>query len=75
MQIGETLESLSDLERLLRCTSEEAHNRISDVLWDAESDHFALVGLQKLANENLKEWETPHDGVLDETRLELLASG
>jgi hypothetical protein len=74
MQIGESLDSLSDLERLLRCTNGEAHSRISGVLWDAESDNSALSGLQQLSNESLKQWEAPND-IRDDSRVEAIASG
>lgn len=75
VQIGESLESLSDLERVLRITSTHAHERIADVLWDASSDQDALSGLQKIANEHLLQWETAPDGIIDDSRLEALASG
>jgi hypothetical protein len=74
MQVGESLTSLSDLERLLRCTSSDAHSKISEVLWDAESDVLALSGLQKLANANLKQWEATNDITVD-SRVEATASG
>lgn len=33
-QLGETLDSLSLLERLLRCENNSAHERIAAILWD-----------------------------------------
>ena len=75
VQIGESVESLSELERLLRCTSADAHSRISEVLWAAASDSDAVSGLNKLARDNLKLWEAAPDGLKDDTRLEAVASG
>lgn len=73
MQIGETLDSLSGLERLLRCTNSAAHDRIADVLWEAKSDQVAVSNLEKLGNENLSDWEAATN-VPTETQ-ETVASG
>jgi hypothetical protein len=75
VQIGESWESLSDLERLLRCTGEDAHNRISDILWDTQSDEAATAQLRKLANEQLRGWENASEGMMDDPKLETLVSG
>lgn len=75
VQIGESVATLSDLERLLRCTSVDAHNSIAAVLWDAASDTDAISGLKKLARDNLKQWEAASNGIIDDTRLEAVASG
>ncbi len=73
--LGESLESLSLLERLLRCGSEEAHEHVAAALWDSESEQQAAGQLEKLAAEHLSEWEAAavpsrddRDGRVDENR-------
>lgn len=56
-ELGETLETLPILERLLRCEHETAHQEMSAVLWDSESDSAAVLALEKLAAENVVRWE------------------
>ena len=55
--MGETLESLSLLDRLLRCELAEAHEHIAHILWDAESDAVAVSQLESLADTNVRGWE------------------
>ncbi|GMH40960.1 hypothetical protein BSKO_08864 [Bryopsis sp. KO-2023] len=45
------------LGRLLACELGEAHLAIAEVLWESGSDGEAVIGLEKLASENLKIWE------------------
>ncbi|KAF5833686.1 hypothetical protein DUNSADRAFT_9956 [Dunaliella salina] len=59
---GETLESLSLLERLLRCSNEKAHGEIAAALWDAASDKDAIISLEKLASSELPVWEAEEAG-------------
>jgi len=56
-KLGETLEVLPLLERLLRCESEAAHGVIADTLWEAGSDVDAVTQLEKVAAEQLMDWE------------------
>ena len=56
-ELGETLETLPILERLLRCEHETAHQEMSAVLWESESDSAAVLALEKLAAENVVRWE------------------
>jgi hypothetical protein len=44
-------------ERLLRCELEAAQGAMADVLWESSSDNDALVGLARLAREQLAGWE------------------
>lgn len=55
--LGETLESLSPLEKLLRCESEEAHEYTAAALWDAISEKEAVEKLTQIAAEHLPGWE------------------
>lgn len=57
-EIGETLDNLPMLERLLRCEHEGAHGEIAAVLWDAASDLDAVATLDRIASEKLVAWET-----------------
>eukprot|EP00472_Partenskyella_glossopodia_P012652 CAMPEP_0197540850 /NCGR_PEP_ID=MMETSP1318-20131121/66832_1 /TAXON_ID=552666 /ORGANISM="Partenskyella glossopodia, Strain RCC365" /LENGTH=139 /DNA_ID=CAMNT_0043099957 /DNA_START=625 /DNA_END=1044 /DNA_ORIENTATION=- len=51
-------EEVSRLEALLRCTNDEAHNTIANVLWDAGTDAEAVEDLIKIAESNqLHDWE------------------
>lgn len=56
-ELGETLEGLDPLERLLRCESEAAFGPIAEALWDAGSDGEAEAALRRLAAEELAGWE------------------
>lgn len=55
--LGETLDSLSPLERLLRCPDPESHAAIAAALWRADSDADAVRRLQGVASESLAGWE------------------
>ena len=56
-ELGETLRSLGELERLLRCEAESAHLAIADALWEAAGEAEAVASLELLAGERLAEWE------------------
>lgn len=56
-EIGETVDNLPWLERLLRCESTVAHERMSHVLWDSASDEEAIELLTHEAKSNVLEWE------------------
>ena len=56
-ELGETLDSLPILERLLRCENKLAHEEIAHALWDSQSDSQAATYLKLLAAEKLLEWE------------------
>ena len=56
-ELGESLESLPLLERLLRCENREAHKEIARALWDSHSDSQAATYLKLLAAEKLLIWE------------------
>jgi hypothetical protein len=58
VQIGETLEGLSPLERLLRCEVPMAHEVIADKLWESTSDAEVVQQLNALASSQLTEWES-----------------
>ncbi len=47
-ELGESLEALPPLERLLRCSASAAHLEISNVLWEAGSDGEAVSMLSAL---------------------------
>lgn len=73
--LGESLESVSYLERLLRCESEEAHGHVAAALWDSDNEQHAISVLEKLADEHLSEWEAgaapsrdEREGKIDENR-------
>ena len=55
--LGETLDSLPPLERLLRCPDPEAHAAIAAALWRADSDGDAVRRLEEVARESLAGWE------------------
>ncbi|KAL6755221.1 dihydrouridine synthase-domain-containing protein [Haematococcus lacustris] len=56
-RLGETLDSLDPLERLLRCESEVCHQEVAAALWDAGSDAEAVQRLRGLAATQLLSWE------------------
>lgn len=62
IKIGEDLDSLPLLERLLRCESEASHESIAHIIWDAGSDLDAENELTKVADENLLVWEEEVQG-------------
>lgn len=73
--LGESLDSLSILERLLRCGNDDAHQHVAAALWDADSEQHAISELEKLAAEHILEWEAAsapsrddRDGRIDENR-------
>ena len=73
--LGETLEGLSLLERLLRCENEAAHEQVAAALWDSTSEQDAAAQLEKLAADSLLEWEAAaapsrdeREGRIDENR-------
>lgn len=55
--IGESEEELHPVERLMRCELEAAQGAMAEVLWGSVSDADAMVGLERLAAENLAAWE------------------
>lgn len=55
--MGETLGDLPTLERLLRNNNPDAHDKIADVLWEADNDQDAVTQLRQLANTRLSLWE------------------
>eukprot|EP00775_Hariotina_reticulata_P009095 gene9095-9265_t len=56
-RVGEKEDTLSLLERLLRCENEAAHGPIADIIWDSTSDGEAVSLLSKVAEAQLPEWE------------------
>ena len=56
-ELGEELDSLPVLERLLRCESPDAHEEIAAVLWDSSSDDEAAAALAALGDANVQGWE------------------
>jgi tRNA-dihydrouridine synthase 3 len=56
-ELGETLDTLPPLERLLRCENEAAFGPMAEALWEAASDADAVAALERLAAEHLAEWE------------------
>ena len=73
--LGESLDSLSYLERMLRCESEAAHEHLAAALWDSDNEQHAVSELEKLAGEHLSEWEASaapsrdeREGRIDENR-------
>ena len=73
--LGESLDSLSLLERLLRCENESAHEHVASTLWEANNEQAALDALNRLATEHLSEWEAKsepsneeREGRIDENR-------
>lgn len=75
-ELGETLENLPILERLLRCEYDVAHEEMAAVLWEAGSDAEAVAVLERLATENVVAWEEAakegegRDGGRDERQTE-----
>ena len=55
--LGASLHSLSLLERLLRCESQEAHEQVAAALWDSKSERDAIAQLGKIAAESVLDWE------------------
>jgi hypothetical protein len=57
--MGETVDGLPLLERLLRNAHEDCHLQIADILWDADSDTSAVAALERLAatDGQLAAWE------------------
>jgi len=53
---GELREELSSVERLLRCSSADAHAAISEILWEASSPEDAMNRLEDAAKASLEEW-------------------
>jgi len=56
-ELGETLEDLPLLERLLRCENEAAYGPIAEALWEAGSDGEAVAALERLAADSVVQWE------------------
>ncbi len=56
-EIGEDLDSLPLLERLLRCPCEDAYEPMAEVLWESSTDAEAVQALERLADQNLTTWE------------------
>jgi tRNA-dihydrouridine synthase 3 len=56
-EIGETVEELPWLERLLRCESTEAHESMAHILWDSHSDEEAIEKLTCDAEAHVVQWE------------------
>ena len=56
--LGESLTSLTRLDRLLRCSAPAAHAEVLDALWRSDSDADAVRRMQALADASLDEWET-----------------
>ena len=56
-EIGETVEDLPWLERLLRCESTEAHENMAHILWDSHSDEEAIEKLTSSAQSHVVQWE------------------
>jgi hypothetical protein len=64
------------LERLLRCSSTDAHEKIAGILWDATSDATAVQQLTQLADEELLHWEQAVEEAADDSgKLDALATG
>ena len=56
-EIGEDLDSLPLLERLLRCNCEDAFEPMAEILWESPDDAEAVQALERLADHNLTTWE------------------
>lgn len=67
-ELGETVEGLAPLERLLRCENEAAFGPIAEALWDAGSDAEAEAALVRLAGESLGQWELDFRACADDDR-------
>ena len=55
--LGETVDGLDPLERLLRCGSTNAHEEMADCLWEAPSDEIAMEQLVDLSKKSILEFE------------------
>ena len=55
--LGETVDGLDPLERLLRCGSSNAHEEMADCLWEAPSDEIAMEQLVDLSKKSILEFE------------------
>lgn len=53
----EDLDNIGILERLLRCTHDEAHQQMANILWDSSSDAEAVQQLEILAEREVLSWE------------------
>lgn len=67
-ELGETVEGLPPLERLLRCENEAAFEPMAHALWDAGSDAEAEAALLRLAGEHLEGWEAELRAGADDRR-------
>ncbi|GAB4817554.1 hypothetical protein N2152v2_004600 [Parachlorella kessleri] len=56
-EVGEEEGDVPPLERLLRCQNPNGFEPMANVLWDSASDAEAVAGLQRLAEENVGQWE------------------
>eukprot|EP01025_Chloroclados_australasicus_P057716 TRINITY_DN72090_c0_g1_i1.p1 TRINITY_DN72090_c0_g1~~TRINITY_DN72090_c0_g1_i1.p1 ORF type:complete len:388 (+),score=30.57 TRINITY_DN72090_c0_g1_i1:121-1164(+) len=56
-QIGESLDNLQFLERLLRCQSVQAHEHIANIIWESTSDFNAINSLEQIGTWQLICWE------------------
>ena len=56
-ELGETVEGMDLLERLLRCGSTKAHDAMADILWEAPGDERAMEELTDLAKANIVAFE------------------
>lgn len=56
-ELGETVDGLPPLERLLRCENEAAFGPMAEALWEAASDAEAEAALLRLAADGLQGWE------------------
>lgn len=56
-ELGESVDGLDPLERLLRCENGAAHEAAANVLWDAGNDGEAVTALERLSIENVERWE------------------
>ena len=73
--LSESLDSLSQLERLLRCENNEAHEHVASAIWESESENAAVDALNSVAAEHLQTWEAnsapskeEREGRIDENR-------
>ena len=56
-ELGETVDGLDMLERLLRCGSTNAHEAMAECLWEASSDESAMEQLTDLSKSNILDYE------------------
>ena len=73
--LDESLDSLSPLERLLRCENNDAHEHVASAIWESASEHAAVDALNRVAAEHLQTWEAnsapskeEREGQIDENR-------